>query len=213
MTRGSVLVVAPASEPVSIDEMREHLRLDTTVDDTYLSDLVMGAREYVEQEIRKALIEQTWALFLDAVPRFDNLGWWDGIRDGAISMKSPRFIELPISPLVSVDHIKYYDDEDNATTWAVSNYFVDTSSTPGRVGLRTGGTWPVFTRPLNGLEIQYKAGYGSLSSDVPSSLRQSVKIIAADWYENRETTQMGRISDKIEATVSYLLERYKVMRL
>lgn len=213
MIGNSTLVIAPAVEPVSVDELRAHLRLDSTADDTYLADLITGAREFVEGETRRALVEQTWALFLDRIPQRDVMGWWDGVREGAITMESARSIELPISPLVSVDHVKYYSDDNVATVWPSTNYHVDTASKPGRLSLRTSGVWPVFTRPTNGLEIQYKAGHGSQAGDVPAALRQAIKIIAADWYENRESVIIGTISSRVENSVGAILEKYKIMRL
>lgn len=210
---GSVLITAPAAEPVSVAELKTHLRLEVSTDDTYAGTLVTAAREYVEEQTRLALVEQTWALYLDAIPSRDTNEWWDGVREGHISRTAANYITLPRAPLRSIDHVKYYSDDDVATTWASTNYRADTASRPGRIALKTSGVWPDWTRPTNGLEIQYKAGYGSSATDVPAALRHAIKIIAADWYENRESVVIGTISSRIDGLVGGILEKYKVMRL
>lgn len=54
------LMTAPASEPVSLEQARLHLRLDQTQEDTLLTSLITAARMLVESQTARALITQHW---------------------------------------------------------------------------------------------------------------------------------------------------------
>jgi hypothetical protein len=72
---------APAIEPLSLDEAKLHLRIDSDDEDTYITSLIKAARCYAEQVLAsRSFITQTWELWLDAFPDKD-------------------FIELPMPPL------------------------------------------------------------------------------------------------------------------
>lgn len=166
------LLTAPTSEPISTAEAKAHLRVDIADDDTLIDSLVTAARDYVERATRRALISQTWQLFLDGWPG-------DGI-----------FV-LPRPPLQSISHIKYYDTAGSAATWSSTNYFVDTISEPGRIFLAYNGTYPTTQlRPNNGVEVQFIAGYGAANT-VPQIYKQAILLLVGHWYENRETIVTG----------------------
>jgi len=91
---------------------------------------------------------------------------------------------LPRPPLVSVTHFKSFDEDNTATTFATSNYHVDTSSEPGRLALKRGKTFPSASdlRTVNAYEITYVAGYGSSRDDVPTPIKQAIKLLVAQGY-------------------------------
>lgn len=210
----------PAIEPVTAEELDAHLRGDGVLasnEGSFLDSLITAAREYVEEFTRRALITQSYTLVMDAWPsvRNDNLGWWDGVREGSISMGQQGYVELPISPLQSVTSVTTYDDDNSSTVFSSSNYFVDTNAIPGQLILNTGTVWPVFTRTRNGIEIEYVAGYGDNATDVPGALRIAVKQLAAHWYENREFTKIQSDQNQAPAPlhVQSILNRWRVKRL
>jgi uncharacterized phiE125 gp8 family phage protein len=185
----------PASEPVTVAELKTHARIDLSDDDTLLGLYITSAREWVEQHLERSLIDQTFVLYLDAVP----VG---------------QYLELPFPKLDSITHIKYYDSTDTLQTWASSNYRADTVSPVGRVTLKNGISWPsLITDRTDALQITYVAGYGSAASSVPESLKTAIKLLATHWYENREATAMGNIGKEIEFSLTSILSLYKVVNL
>jgi uncharacterized phiE125 gp8 family phage protein len=60
--------VAPASEPISIAEAKDHLRIDHDDEDDYIDGLIQMAREQVESDCARALMTQTRVLTLDRFP-------------------------------------------------------------------------------------------------------------------------------------------------
>lgn len=181
---GLKLITPPATEPVTLTEVKSQLRIDSVTEDTYLGTLITAAREYCEMFQNRAYITQTWEFTLDTWPRFP--------------------FKLPMPPLVSVTFIHYHDTADVETIWAASNYFVDTDSEPGRVGLRYNIVLPTTTlRSLNAIKIQYMAGYGAAAA-VPLRTKQAILLLVGHLYENRETVSPVDLKE-IPFAVSALL--------
>ena len=210
------LVTPPAVEPVSVNEAKQHLRLeDEDGDDAaLLAGLIRSVREFAERFLGRALITQTYLATLDAWPTNHRVEgqWWDGTRDGAVSelSRADRAIELPRPPLQSIELIRTFDDVDQATTFASSNYLVDAISQPGRVVLRNGVAPPVALRAANAIEIQFKAGYGDDPQSVPEAIRLGMLQVIAHLYENRgdETDQAAR-----ETPAVTLWQPYRILRI
>jgi uncharacterized phiE125 gp8 family phage protein len=60
----AILLVPPASEPLSLAEARQFLRVEYADDDA----VITAARAHVEALTRRALLTQTWRIMLDAWP-------------------------------------------------------------------------------------------------------------------------------------------------
>lgn len=184
------LVQEAADTPVSLSEAALHCRIDSTTDHSALQQMVRAATRVAEQYLRRPIMTQTFKQFFDAWPCDD-------------------FIELRRSPLISVTHVKTYDDADAATTWASSNYFVDTVSQPGRIVVRSTSTWPTYSRTANPIEIQYRAGFGTAPSDIPADIRQAVLMLTANLYEHRGETITGTITSEAKEGAFDLLSAYR----
>lgn len=185
------LVTPPAAEPVLLADVKLHARIDTTADDTLVTNLMTGARQWAEHYTGRAIINQTWQMALDIWPAADQ-EWWDGIREGPISgFERTTYISLPRPPLVSVTSVQYFDNTDTPTLWPSSNYFVDTVRQPGRLALRLGATWPVPSRLSNGIVITYVAGYGSDGTNVPEPMKTAIRQLVTHWYEHRGEATIG----------------------
>ena len=189
------LVTAPAVEPVSVADVKSHLRIDNTDDDTLLGTYIAVARRFCERYQNRAYITQTWKLVLDNWP------------------KGHDVIELSYPPLQSVTNIVYYDTDETANTLSTSVYMVDTDSKPGRVTLKYNQTWPyTILRPYNGIEITYVAGYGDAASDVPENVVHAMKLLIGHLYENREATGIRPLSE-IPFAVKSLLDLERIIKI
>ncbi len=177
---------APASEPVTLAELKAQLRKTDSEEDAYLTFLIGYGRETVEQITKRTIARRTLQGFLDFFPGGSS-PWWNGVRDGSLSdfAELPRVMLIPGPPLVSVQSIKTYTDLDVSATMAATDYFVDTSDLDqlGRVALRIGAVWPIALRTRNAVEINYTAGY--VDGAVPPSLKMGILMVAASAYANR----------------------------
>lgn len=187
-----VLVTAPQAEPITLDEVKAHLRIDGTDEDTFLTALIKATREHCESPgLNRALITQTWELWLDSWPKKD-------------------YIPIPRPPLQAINSVKYYGADDTEYTFDPVNYFVDTKSEPGRVALEYNKSWPSVTlRPTNGIVINFDAGYGT-ADDVPQIIKHAMLLLIGHWYENREATVVGAVLREIPFAVKSLLAPYRI---
>ncbi len=164
--------------------------ISTTQEDTFLDTLITVATSHTENYLRRSLITQTWYCWLD--------GW-----------PCDPFI-LGHGPIQSVTAITYYDTEDTVATFASTYYFVDTAN--GRIGLNYGDTWPTSTlRPINGVCIEFVAGYGAAAS-VPTPIYQAMLLLIGHLYEQREATIEAALR-KTPMAYETLLYPYRDLRL
>tara|TARA_R110000824_G_scaffold37643_1_gene115715 strand:+ start:605 stop:1261 length:657 start_codon:yes stop_codon:yes gene_type:complete len=180
---GLTVTVEPTQEPVTLQEVKEYLRLEDSVDERNLRPMLETARRYAEEYLGMALMSQTLTLYIDTpTDQYDNL--WEGIKTGPYMSSYKKYITLPRPPVISVTHVKTYDDADTATTFASSRYYVDTVRNPARVCLRTGETWPSTLRVANAIEVKYVAGYASPYT-IPEPIRLGILQHIAYLYEHR----------------------------
>jgi uncharacterized phiE125 gp8 family phage protein len=172
-----VLITAPAVEPVSLAEAKLHLKQDDiTDDDSLINALIVAARGRAESALNRALITQTWEVGFDCFPYCDR-------------------IRLPRPPLQSVTTLKYTDTLASVTTWASSNYIVDTAKEPGELVLTYGNVWPTTVlSPATAVKIRYVAGYGANPESVPQEIRQWMLHLIGHMYEHRESVIVGQTS-------------------
>lgn len=58
-------ITPPAIEPVTLEEVKLHLRIDGNEEDSYLLGLITAARQRCEEYTRRAFISQKWEFALD----------------------------------------------------------------------------------------------------------------------------------------------------
>jgi uncharacterized phiE125 gp8 family phage protein len=195
------LKTAPTLEPVTLDEARNHLKVDSADDNLLITALITTARQLAERETKRAFITQTWELILDA---------------------AGSEIEIPKPPLQSVVSIKVIDDAGNESVVDSSYYDVDASgNSPGRVKLKAGCTWPSH-RGFASFIVEFNCGYGDTADKVPGMLKQAMLQIIGRLYDNRGSEDISRGSRRlyenwgseyIPPGARALLWNFKVFRL
>lgn len=184
---GLTEVTAPTVEPFTTTEAKSHLRVTVTDDDTLIDNLILAARNKLETDIHRALITQTWNLFLDRFPISSNIA-----------------ILIPKTPLQSIVSIKYVDTDGDTQTWASANYIVDSESEPGRVTPAFNKSYPITRAIIKAVTIQFKGGYGDAGSNIPQDLRQAMLMLIGHFYENREAVQAGVAVTNVPMAYKYL---------
>ena len=179
-----VLVSPPVYYPVTLDEVKKHLRVDYTDDDVFIQALIVASTEKAEQFLRRRLITQTWKLYLDAWPLCDS-------------------ILLPFGQLASVTHIKYTDTDDDQTTWSTDEYNVDTDRELGRVQLEYGYSWPSDSlHPQNPIEMQFVCGYGAHTPQTIAAASNASPIVlttGTHGYTANDTVMVESVTGNTDA--------------
>lgn len=153
---------APASEPVTLTEAKDHLRVDQSDSDAQITAMIQAARERTERYLERSLVTQTLVLNLDAFP---------------------SVIELPRGPVQSVDLIEYIDRDDNTQTMNASDYVVDKAG--GRIVPADG--WPKTDDTVNAVTVEYTAGYGA-PADVPEAIKHAILLQVERLFDRNPDT-------------------------
>lgn len=183
------LITPPTVEPVLLAEAKLHCRVDTdTTEDTLITSYIMAARMAAEQRLQRALIEQTWELWLDAFEEDK--------------------IELMYPPLMSIVTIKYKDGAGIEQTLANTEYRIFNYGAAGHY-VEPVTAWPSGTE----VKIQYKAGYGTTDATVPNAIKSWILLAIGTMYSSRESlvTQQGATSSLDEDFMNSLLEPYRIL--
>ena len=180
-------VTAPDVEPFTTSEAKDHLRVDVDDDDTLIDNLIIAARKRLENDTSRALITQTWDLFMDRFPLSDRIA-----------------IEVPKAPLQSVTSIKFIDTDGVLQTLDSSKFRVDIASDPGRITPAFNEVYPSTREVTNAVEVRFVAGYGDASRDIPDDLEQAMLMLIGHWYEHRETVAQGVSAVKVPMAYEFL---------
>lgn len=164
-----IRTVEPAAEPVTLAEVKAYLRLDQSSEDDLLNGLIRAAREDVERSAGLALIRQSWRLALDDWP-----------LEGCVT--------IPVYPVHEVTSVTVYGSQGEASVVNPSCYQADTTSHPARLYISEA---PEPLRAMNGVEIDFVAGFGEAATEVPDLLRRAIILLVAHWYEFRSSFGPG----------------------
>lgn len=214
-------VTQPEIEPVTLAEMRRHLRSfdDVTDEDDDIEALMIGAREWAEDYTGRALIDQTWRLTLHGRPGAfaggDNVG---GTRDGALPPGYGYYqgawtwgrhgeIMLRKAPVLAIESFVSVDNAGAETAVAPASYELrEADSKWPRLVALNGATWSTW---LTGdLRIEYRAGFADMTGSpqqdpslVPVRFKQAIKLHVEAMYDRDE-----KMMPLLLETAEYLLK-------
>ncbi len=154
------LVTPPASEPLTLAEVKLFLRVDGSDEDSVINDLIAVARETAESWMRVSLITQTWQL------------------EQQFIVSNPVKLALgPIQSIVQVD-VNYNGQLSTLTT---DQYEI--SADYREINIAE-------TVTADRVIIQFVAGYGDTISDIPAAIRQGMLHQISYLFHNRESGQL-----------------------
>lgn len=152
------IVTGATSEPLSLEEAKLFLRVDTDADDTLIAALISAAREFAEHYTQATFASVTYELALDAFP--------------------PDAINLPLASSPSIGSVKYRDAAGAEQTLDPAAYVLsDYGMTPFIYPLQA---WPATGAYPNAVKIRYT------TSAVSAAARAAMLEMVAHLYENRE---------------------------
>ena len=182
------LLEKPESTPVSLPEMKEHLRVLENDEDQLIEAYMRAATEYCETIENKHYLTTKIKLLLDEIE---------------------QVIRLPRPPLQSLEKIEYQKVDGTIEVLDPDNYVVDESGYFGYVRLING--LPSGLADKNKLQITYTAGYKE-SDDVPYKVKSAIKFLTAHyWSQRTPVSTTGGIPQEINLTVKSLLNIDRVV--
>mgnify|MGYP003649325872 CR=1 FL=1 len=168
MRLAPVRTAAPSLEPVTLAEVKTHLRVDHTDEDDYIAALISAAIEQLEGHVGilggRALVNQSW--------RQDFGGFAADLR-------------LSLSPLVSVTSVTYYDADNAQQTLAASVYQAFDDALGPYLATAPGESWPSAYGRVDAVSVTFVAGYGATAASVPAPIRAAIMLAVGNWYDER----------------------------
>lgn len=186
------LISGPASEPVTLAELKAQCRVEHSAEDDLLTAYGIAARQQCESILERALITQTWARMLDCFP------WSE--------------IELGKPPVQAITSISYVDTAGATQTLSSSAYVLDpTGEEPGFVLPAYSYTWPTTLDTAGAVTITFTCGYGAAAA-VPDAIKTWIRMRVATLYRFRESIGAGMSMQEVPSRhLDGLLDPYRVM--
>lgn len=215
----------PANEPISLAQAKAYARSYSTWVDPIMGAMITDARQLAEQYTGRILVTQTllWTIQLQpdyraytgAVGLGGGFGF-DGFGAGSPmgGCYVPERIELPVSPVQSINSITVRGADQTDTVIDPSVYDLDTELDPGLLRLfyyDIVQAYPAVILPLQHVQISLQAGYGGAeySEAIPAPILRAIYIMIAYLYRNR-----GMVNEETPGVpeVFYtLLDNYRIV--
>ena len=161
-------VTAPATLPITLDEVKAQLRITHDAEDTFLNGLIAAAVDYVDGHglLGRAMITQTWAQYVS---------------------QSPGWVRLEMGPFIALVSVEYYDDAGVLQTATVGDFEAWLQDDFVICKPKENREWPTADTRQDAIKITYTAGFGT-AADVPASLKHALLLLVSHWYQNREAS-------------------------
>lgn len=187
-----------SSLAINLADLKSHLRLSTSDEDSLLTLYARAATQFVETKTRRALITRTFRLEMPEFPEAHG-----------------NSFELPLAPVASVQSIQYYDTQGVLTTWGAENYALDATSLPPRIVPAYSVPYPyVQSQHADGVQVNFTAGYGPTYASIPQGLQFVVMLLAGHFWANRMPVEaVGGAGTEIPYTLQFAMDTYKIASL
>lgn len=167
MTKQRVTITGePGELPVTLEEVKAHLKITVDAEDELLRSYLRGAFEWATESARRAITKRTYLVTQDAFP----LSVWD----------------LPLGHVQSITSVKYIDADGVLQTWTASPlpYEVDlaTDFSPRLRPKRT-ESWPVTGDFLSAAQVTLIAGWDQ--ENIPFTIRSAILLKVAELEQMR----------------------------
>ncbi len=189
------LITAATTEPISIAEAKDHLRVTSADEDALIGAIIKSVRQIAESITRRSLASQVFEIALDDFPEEE--------------------IILPMPPVESITSVKYKNSDGVETTWESSKY-IFYNSEPAKIIPAYGEVFPSFTPyPAGAVKVRFTAGYKTGGTDasliIPEAIKQALLLLIGSFYENREDLlSKGHIPKSLPFGVEALLFPYRI---
>ena len=175
---------------VPTSDLKTHLRVTFSDDDSYIAGLEKAAVQRIEEYCNIFLLETT-------LRQYGN-----------------KFTDLNIlfkSPITNGTYDVKYKKDGSWTTFTSSTQLIQHIKPP-RVYMNDDATTPTTDDIFQAWRCDYIVGWGA-TADIPNPIIQAIKIVVADMYENRQSVIVGKIASETPKTAEYLMNPYKIQTL
>jgi uncharacterized phiE125 gp8 family phage protein len=175
---------------LSIDELKKHQRTFSSAEDQVFSTAIQSAYNYLSGRfgwLNRTLLTQKWALRL---PAFESA------------------IEIPFSPVQSIESITYYDANNDLKTLAPAAYQLSLYDIVPELTPTNSVSWPTTYARQDAVKIIYVAGFGNSAAvkDKAFGVVTAMILLAGHYYQNREASYKEPRMVKVNRVLEFGLE-------
>ena len=184
-----IVTQPPVNQVLTLAETKDYLKIDSIDEDIYIQQLIDTATDCFEKYTGRTLINTTYKAFLDKFPPYDQ----------DIKIKRSRF-----QSLIS---LQYYKNK-TLTTLDPILYFITESNDFSLITLYNNSNYPIADCRKQAIQINFIAGYGANSSDIPQAIKRALLSHIAYLYNNAGDC-MDDLSDS-DKQFKELYMKYKI---
>ena len=182
----------PATTVITLEEAKNHLRVDTNLEDMLIMDCIRSATSMIEAYTNRILISSTYTAFLD---------------EAEIAEKTP-FELRGYYPITEISSIEYYNISGIWATISSADYSKDIIGHVARIYFTK--LPQVKANTLNTYKINFTAGYTDRDK-IPYEIIGWVKIITGFYYESRQseyTGNTGNVTNELQYNYQRSLDKF-----
>lgn len=172
-----------ASDPVTLQELKDHLRLNTDSEDTILTNLITAATDLFERRTNCPTLPTTY-------------------KQHFYELSEP--IYLMRGNVTAIASVEYYDT-DNTLQTDTTGFYKDTTSTPASVWY---DSYPnTYTNRSPKGAVNFTAGWANASA-VPPAVKLCIKQLAGHWFKHREAFG-DTVQTEVPVTFTSVVNHYR----
>jgi len=173
---------------ITVADLKAHLRVTHTQEDTLISALRSAAISWVEEHCNIKLGSYTARGYLP--------DW--------------RVAYFPIGPVTAITEVKYQTTADkdyttDLTTLGTTLWYTDEITQPARIAFRDYPT--TYDYALTPVVVTFTAGYTTM----PAPVLQAIRLLVAHMYENRQEEVTGTITTRLKFGLEALLNPFRII--
>lgn len=172
------------TEPVTLQEVKDYLRISYDTENTMISRMIRSVREWVEDYLQSSLVDHTiTALFSE----LEEDAWT---------------LDLPFGPHASITSVKRLDMEGTETALTLNSGYYKTGLTDLKIRLVrswSSGGW-------TGADYSYKVVF-TTTGTVPGPVKEAILQILEDTWSNRG--EGSSLQVKVSHDAVYMLNPYR----
>lgn len=175
---------------LSVADFKLHNRIDTTTEDNLITSYIKAATDLIEGITGRAIGTTN---FLQTFRYFDC-----------------REILLMRSKATAIVSIQYLDETNTLQTFNhAANGVTLSVKEPTKLKIADPYDWPSTNLDEDAVRITFTAGYAA-DGDIPESLKQAVRFLAAHFYENRTPISAITLST-VPITLQTVINKHRLL--
>ena len=158
-----ILITEATSEAITLNEVKNHLRIDGADHDLIVTPLIKTSRLIGEKITGRDFIEKEWKTYLDYFPPSNCEG-----------------IQLRKSKLLSITSIQYYDETNTLQTLSSDDYYITQEADYASIFIKHDKSFPRTYCRKQAVIITFKTSFPSF----PQDLKQAMLSVCSYLFEN-----------------------------